>query len=294
MWRLEAVSPEAAMESGGTLLCSLRVSLPSGYPFCAQKPEASIGGGIDVELAAPGSLGREAMKAVSRSAHLQAAQLRAESSATGAPLRVIQGLVDWVQGTEMHELAAASVCPSRSRSADEGRVRAFVRFHHVQSLMKRTYMRMWAEDLGVAALLAVGQPGMLLAEGPESSLRAFLERAMKTVHWGPTPARLVFSSPASSIPAAPRAKSLRSSSVLAANGLDEVSDVFPGCIAPGAAYNGRDSINYMKLAQELASIGLVAASEELQGLARSAFAHSDGRVQEASDGSGWVGYLGYV
>ncbi|OLP96323.1 hypothetical protein AK812_SmicGene21460 [Symbiodinium microadriaticum] len=179
----------ATVLDGGTRI--RRFTLPTTYPT----PTASAAGGytgmlpdggdFDVEIAAPGSLGREAMKIVSRAAFVRLAELRSEAGAR--PPKVIKGMITWMQSTELHELAASSCQPPRSLNG--GLVRAFVRYHHVQSLMKRSYMRMWAEDLGVAALLAVGQPGMLLAVGPEGPLKAFLDRAMKMVHWGPTPAR---------------------------------------------------------------------------------------------------------
>ena len=174
----------------------------------------------------------------------------------------------------MHELAA-SVCTSRSEDSEES-VRAIVRFHHVQSRMKRGYLRLWADDLEIRALLAVGQPGMLLAEGPLSKLQAFLDRAMKMLHWGPTPCRIV--------------ASCKATGLLLSPGLAEVSDVFPHAVKAGGAYNHRDSIDFQRLAQALVQAGHTDSGSLLQSLASSAFAHTDGRVQEASDGSGWVGY----
>ncbi|CAE7764152.1 unnamed protein product, partial [Symbiodinium necroappetens] len=86
------------------------------------------------------------MKIVSRAAFVRLAELRSEAGAR--PPKVIKGMITWMQSTELHELAASSCQPPRSLNG--GLVRAFVRYHHVQSLMKRSYMRMWAEDLGVA------------------------------------------------------------------------------------------------------------------------------------------------
>ena len=91
LWRVEAKCPEA----GSRLPCSLRLTLPTA------------GAGADVEVAAPGALGREAMRAVSRSAYCRLVELSAE----GLPL--IEGMARWVQATELHELAA-SHCPARA------------------------------------------------------------------------------------------------------------------------------------------------------------------------------------
>ncbi|CAE7307753.1 unnamed protein product, partial [Symbiodinium pilosum] len=186
--------------------------------------------------------------------------------------------------TELHELAASSCQPSRTLGG--GLVRAFVRYHHVQSLMKRSYMRMWAEDLGVAAILAVGQPGMLLAVGPEGPLKAFLDRAMKMVHWGPTPSRLVASSPVT----AADFGSVQEGAPLTVPGLREVSEAFPQAVRRGGSYNGRDCVDFVALAEALRFGGHGSAAAELQKLTKTAFAHQDGRVEEAWDGSGWVGY----
>ena len=113
-----AVAPGEAKypEAGSRLPCSLSLTLST---------DSGVG---DVEVAAPGALGREAMRAVSRAAYCRLVELRKE----GLPL--IEGLTSWVQATELHELAAAQ-CPPRA--GPTGLVRAFVRFHHVQSLMKR-------------------------------------------------------------------------------------------------------------------------------------------------------------
>eukprot|EP00913_Durusdinium_trenchii_P000996 g919.t1 len=71
------------------------------------------------------------MKAVSRAAYCRLSEL---CQAQGS---LIRGMVDWVQSTELHELAASYCQPPMGRCAGGGLVRAFVRFHHVQSLMKR-------------------------------------------------------------------------------------------------------------------------------------------------------------
>ncbi|CAJ1391877.1 unnamed protein product [Effrenium voratum] len=178
MWRLEAANPAA----GSKLPCTLRLTLPPGYPGGGGGGYGGAGD-FDAEVAAPGSLGREAMKVVSRHAYCRLCEMRSKGA--------VRGMVDWVQSTELHELAAASFRPRELRG---GLVRAFVRYHHVQSTMKRSYMNLWALELGVTALLSAGQPAMLLAIGPEGQLKAFLDRAMKVVHWGPTPSRLVASS----------------------------------------------------------------------------------------------------
>lgn len=88
---------------------------------------------------------------------------------------------------------------------------------------------MWAEDLDVAALLAAGQPAMLLVEGPRCAVRAYLDRATKIMHWGPTPARLVGSA----------SMTLGSGSALP-KGWAEVADKYPHVVSRGGTYNGRD------------------------------------------------------
>ncbi|CAJ1339162.1 unnamed protein product [Effrenium voratum] len=152
------------------------------------------------------------------------------------------------------------------------------------STSSRSYMNLWALELGVTALLSAGQPAMLLAIGPEGQLKAFLDRAMKVVHWGPTPSRLVASSSVKpgEMESAPAGAPLTQPGVL------EVAEVFPRSVRPGAGYNGRDCVDFPRLAEELGRFHGEAA-RELQMLAKSAFAHQDGRVEEALDG-GWVGY----
>ncbi|CAJ1430751.1 unnamed protein product [Effrenium voratum] len=268
MWRLEAANPAA----GSKLPCTLRLTLPPGYPGGGGGGYGGAGD-FDAEVAAPGSLGREAMKVVSRHAYCRLCEMRSKGA--------VRGMVDWVQSTELHELAAASFRPRELRG---GLVRAFVRYHHVQSTMKRSYMNLWALELGVTALLSAGQPAMLLAIGPEGQLKAFLDRAMKVVHWGPTPSRLVASSSVKpgEMESAPAGAPLTQPGVL------EVAEVFPRSVRPGAGYNGRDCVDFPRLAEELGRFHGEAA-RELQMLAKSAFAHQDGRVEEALDG-GWVGY----
>eukprot|EP00434_Breviolum_minutum_P013641 symbB.v1.2.012026.t1/scaffold791.1/size175533/13 len=277
MWRIEASNPEA----GSTLPCSLRLTLPPTFPGSLPTASGLGNSGFDVEVSAPGALGREAMKAVSRAAYCRLSELL-----SGGSQQLIRSLVEWVQSTELHDLAASFYQPPKGKGGTPGLVRAFVRFHHVQSLMKRSYMRLWAEDLGVAALLATGQPGMLLAIGPAAPLRAFLDRAMKCCHWGPTPCRIVASSsvmteelerPLAGLP-------------LTEPGLKEVADAFPRAVRQGEAYNGRDCIDFHVLAQELQRVGHREAAKDLEVLANTAFAHQDGRVEESQDGSGWVGY----
>lgn len=145
--------------------------------------------------------------------------------------------------------------------------------------MKRGYLSLWAADLGVAALLSAGQPAMLLVEGPHPAVRAYLQCARGVLHWGPTPARLV----GSTLIAEDGEKTLP-------EGLREVADAFPAVVAPGGTYNGRDSTDFAALAGALAAAGHGGAAADLRALCATAFAHAGGRVPEASDGSGWVGY----
>eukprot|EP00913_Durusdinium_trenchii_P000995 g918.t1 len=65
-------------------------------------------------------------------------------------------------------------------------------------------------------------------------------------------------------------------------GLLEVAEAFPLAVRVGEAYNGRDC--------ELQRVGHLAAARDLEALAKTAYAHQNGRVEEQSDGSGWVGY----
>lgn len=286
LWRLSAADPEAASEAGGTLPCTLRATLPPGYP--AVPPTERHGGGF--EVVATGSLGREASRAVSRAAHGHLAGLVADAASQQATAAgYLTALAFWVQESELHELAASTwqPVPERSRPVTpsggdaDGRVRAFVRFHHVQSRMKRGYMRMWAHDLGVSALLAGGQPAMVMAEGPRDGLRAFIDRSTKACHWGPTPARLVGSFPVN--PAVGARMPV---------GLQAAAEAFPGTVAHQGTYNGRDCVDFAALAAALQSEGYEPASRELRSLSGTggAFAHTAGRVEEALDGSGWVGY----
>merc|ERR1711974_558418 len=61
-------------------------------------------------------------------------------------------------------------------------------------------------------------------------------------------------------------------------------------VTPGGTYNGRDCVDFAAVAGCLAREGHVAAARELDMLVSTAFAHVEGRVKEAEDGSGWVGY----
>eukprot|EP00927_Polykrikos_kofoidii_P050859 TRINITY_DN44708_c0_g1_i1.p1 TRINITY_DN44708_c0_g1~~TRINITY_DN44708_c0_g1_i1.p1 ORF type:complete len:447 (+),score=53.80 TRINITY_DN44708_c0_g1_i1:57-1397(+) len=259
---------------GAEIVSSLTATLPQGYPYVA--PLESEGG--DVEVVSTGNLGKDAAKIVSRAAHVKVAELR-ETSVASVPGNYLVGLVDWLQQLEVHELAASYF--SLPRSPELGRVRAFVRFHHVAALFKRRYLRLWAEDLGIAALLAGGQPAMLLAEGPVGALRAYLSRAMKVLHWGPTPSRLVASTPM---------QDLEINGAALPTGLQDASELFPSTVDLEGTYNGRQSVDFVALARHLLSAGHTAAAKELRSLLDSAFAHIDGRVQEAHDGSGWIGY----
>lgn len=273
MWRLSAAAP-CADEIVGALPCHMRISLPVNYPLV---PLAECHGG-SVDLAAPGALGREASRIVSRAAHAKLSELCSAAKDRGAAEYIIS-LVDWVESTELHELAAASCQPARLSEPEVGRIRAFVRFHHVASRMKREYMRLWAEDLGVGALLAAGQPAMLLAEGPAGAVKAFIDRATKMLHWGPTPCRLVGSSSVADGSGEPLAV-----------GLVEVAEAFPRAVAPGGTYNGRDSVDFGALADALEEARHTDAARQLRSLQGAAFAHVNGRVQESDDGTGWVGY----
>merc|ERR1740129_484215 len=148
--------------------------------------------------------------------------------------------------------------------------------------MKRGYMRLWAEDLGIAALVSVGQPAMLLAEGRVPPLHAFIERCTKVPHWGPTPACLVGSAQmVEPFPACERRLPL---------GLREVAEAFPRAVTRNGTYNGRDCVHFDVLADCLEKAGHLSAATELRGLLWTAFAHEGGRVEEALDGSGWIGY----
>lgn len=270
LWRLSAVAPMIATHVGGSLLCCLRVALPLKYPLVSLL--TGRGGRVDVN--SPGVLGKHAANILTQSARNKLSELHGHGVAEQIIL-----LVDWLQDTEMHELTAASFQASTSGAITSGHVRAFVRFHHVLCVMKQSYMRMWAEDLGVAALLAAGQPAMLLVEGPRSSVSAFVDRATKVMHWGPTPARLVYSMPVYKGPD----KSLHL-------GLTDVKDMFPNVIAPNGTYNGRDSVDYSGLACSLREAGHVGAAEALKSLSGNAFAHVKGRVRENPNGGGWIGY----
>lgn len=270
MWRLG---------DGQALTCELKVHLPLDYPVVFSP---ALGGHI--AISSSGNLGREAAKIVSTLAHVTVAQLRSDgafsSSDSEAP-RYLLYLAEWLESIELHELAAAQIQPSPSESCD-ALSRAFVRFHHVASPMKRSYMRMWADDLGVSALLAAGQPAMLLAEGPFAHVKAYIERATKVCHWGPTPAKLVAATsldPQTQRRERPLPK-----------GLVEVVERFPQCVVVSGTYNERDCVNYSTLADELRLLGHEGAAAELKGLLSCAFAHRDGRVEESLDGSGWVGY----
>eukprot|EP00928_Gymnodinium_smaydae_P073162 TRINITY_DN56406_c0_g1_i1.p1 TRINITY_DN56406_c0_g1~~TRINITY_DN56406_c0_g1_i1.p1 ORF type:complete len:468 (+),score=24.94 TRINITY_DN56406_c0_g1_i1:45-1406(+) len=267
LWRLEASAPTGAAECGGSLTCTLRATLPAAYPL-ARLSEGQSG---TFEVSASGSLGREASKIVSTAAHAQLAEMRARGVS-----ECLTGIVEWVEATELHELAAASYQPCRAQ--DSGKVRAFVRFHHVLSRMKRGYMELWAGDLGVSAVLSSGQPAMLLAEGPRNAVQAFIQRATKCPHWGPTPARLVGSAP------------IAETDTCLPLGLREVAEVFPAAVVRKGTYNGRDCVKFDTLADLLEGAKHVAAANELRALLSTAFAHKEGRVEEASDGSGWVGY----
>merc|ERR1719247_1090598 len=145
--------------------------------------------------------------------------------------------------------------------------------------MKRGYMRIWAEDLGVGALVSAGQPAILLAEGRHNDVRAYIDRVTKMIHWGPTPARMVSSSCVADGDGEPLPI-----------GLMQVSEKFPIAVSPGGTYNGRDCIDFSMLAGCLGKAGHAAAARELEALVSTAFAHVEGRVKEADDGSGWVGY----
>jgi len=267
MWRLEHNSYGAVLESGGALPCILHVSLPVTYPLTPLLQAH----GASLELASPGSLGREGAKVVTRAlcgrvSEMFAATLDAEGC--------LHDIIDWVESTELHELAASAFQPRSACFTTH--VRACVRFHHVMSMMKREYMRLWAEDLGVGALLASGQPAMLLVEGTDSEVRAFLDRVMKALHWGPTPSRLVSSEVCSEGERLP-------------GGLNEVSVSYPNAVSPGGTYNGRDCVDFRVLAEELARVGQTGASLQLKSVA-AAFFHENGRVEESPDGTGWVGY----
>lgn len=270
-WRLSSASPAGALECGGALPCFLRVALPQGYPIV---PPTSHHG--SVEVLSPGALGREAARVLSRAAQEKVSEVCHATPAGGAAEHLV-ALVEWLENTELLEFAANScqlVAPSGTPSCQ---VRAFVRFHHVQSIMKLSYLRLWAEDLGIAAVLAAGQPGMLLAEGPRGAIQAYLHRATKILHWGPTPARLV----ASAVVEEGGGAALRP-------GLVEASEDFPAVVTAGGTYNGRDSIDFAGLAHALARAGHVGAASELRALLPSAFAHARGRVKESADG--WLGY----
>jgi len=278
LWRLAASDPEAAEEIGNALPCHARVVLPAGYPLTP----LTQGHGGSIELSVSGTLGREASAVASREAHVKMGELHRESTRVGAaaPAEYLLGLVDWISSTELHELGAAVYQSSGpTGSSPSAHVRAFVRFHHVLARMKRAYMRMWAEDLEVGALLAAGQPAMLLVEGPVSNVRALISRVTKAIHWGPTPARIVGSQACSSDDG-------RSLQV----GLVEAGEAFPEAVARNGTYNGRDSVDYALLGRKLTEAGYSGAGRELLKLSSDAFAHVNGRVQDAEDGTGWVGY----
>jgi len=269
MWRLTAVYPANAGE--GVIRCTLRATLPLTFA------SLSSGQGISIEIFATGEMGRLASTVVSRAAHAKLAELRRAGQSSIA--QCVMGIIEWVENAEVLELAASMCAPAPPPGNACSCIRAFVRFHHCLGLMKRGYMRLWADDLGLGALLAVGQPAMLLAEGPADAVCAFVDRVTKLIHWGPTPARLVGSTAVgdddgSRLP----------------SGLREVLDVYAGCVSPNGTYNGRHSTNYIALAAALGKAGHTAAAQELRDLAASAFAHVDGRVAEAADGTGWVGY----
>merc|ERR1712087_221376 len=106
---------------------------------------------------------------------------------------------------------------------------------------------------------------MLLAEGPRCAVQAFIDRAMKCPHWGPTPARLVGSAV------------IAEDDLLLTSGLREVSQAFPSAVSRNGSYNGRDCIDFALLAGLLRKAGHIAASKELEGLVNTAYAHVDGR-----------------
>eukprot|EP00931_Biecheleriopsis_adriatica_P123391 TRINITY_DN98426_c0_g1_i1.p1 TRINITY_DN98426_c0_g1~~TRINITY_DN98426_c0_g1_i1.p1 ORF type:complete len:466 (+),score=79.54 TRINITY_DN98426_c0_g1_i1:74-1399(+) len=266
MWRLSAAYPDL----GGTNHCTLRVTLPISPRDRTR--------GLAFEVFAVGEMGRQASALLSQAAHAKLAELRRGEPAPSA-VTCITGIAEWVENTELLELASSLCAPAPSIGKPVASIRAFVRFHHVLGLFKRGYMRLWAEDLGLGALLAVGQPAMLLAEGPADSMRSYIERVTKLVHWGPTPARLVGSTALGESDGTPLPL-----------GLKEVMEVFPGAVIPNGTYNGRHSTNYAALAAALGKAGHTTAGKELMELSSSAFAHVDGRVVEAADGSGWIGY----
>jgi len=268
LWRLGAVAPLIAAQSGGAMACCLRISLPVMYPMV---PLLGGPGGY-AEVSSPGALGKHAARIITQAAHAKLAESQVAAEQ-------ILCLVDWIQGTELHECAAAALRPDAAHQADNGHVRAFVRFHHVLCVMKQCYLRMWAEDLDVAALLAAGQPAMLLVEGPRCAVRVYLDRATKIMHWGPTPARLVASAPLYKCDDKPLCI-----------GLTDVAEAFPNVVAPNGTYNERDCIDYVALADCLGKSGHCGAARALSSLVAFEFAHVRGRVKEAGKRGGWIGY----
>jgi len=270
LWRLGA-----AFQKDLTMLVTLRVSLPSKYPTV---PLVQPHGGY-VEVLAPGELGRPGSKIVTEAARRKLSEDQ-KTTPAGSVAESLLSLVDWIENTELHELAAAACQPDRSDKS--GPVRAFVRFHHILAITKRCYMGIWAQDLGLGALLAPGQPGLLLVEGLRGVVSAYIHLVTSVLHWGPTPARLVGSTPVAkgdghSLP----------------RGLKEVSDRFPSVVTPQGTYNQRDCTDFIMLAGSLTAAGHTAAGREMRLLVDSAgpaspFAHTKGRVKEGSDG--WVGY----
>lgn len=265
-WRLSASYPDEFGENGGSS-CTLRASCTA----------TSSRQNTSVEIFATGEMGRLASTLVSRAANGKLSEMR-RTGPIGFAESVL-AISDWIENTELLELAASMGAPAPPGGSNIGRIRAFVRFHHVLGPMKRAYMRLWAEDLAVGSILAVGQPAMLLVEGDADGVRAFVDRVTKLVHWGPTPSMLVASSVVGDADGVPLQV-----------GTKEVLDLFPETVTPNGTYNGRHSTDYNALATALLKAGHTGAAEELRVLSSSAFAHRDGRVAEAEDGTGWVGY----
>eukprot|EP01062_Namystynia_karyoxenos_P032524 TRINITY_DN23990_c0_g1_i1.p1 TRINITY_DN23990_c0_g1~~TRINITY_DN23990_c0_g1_i1.p1 ORF type:complete len:411 (+),score=62.37 TRINITY_DN23990_c0_g1_i1:71-1303(+) len=255
-----------------TVACDTTFTLPPGYPLRA--PVEQHGGDVSVQMT--GHLTRQTQALLSRELHslCSAMRERGAKAGRGAPQYVVE-CVDWLRSTELHAHAAALV-PRRPRKA---RRRLWLRLHHIESQLKRAYAAKWAAELGVSGLLCAAQPALAVVEGEQGAVECWAERFTTVLHWGPTPCKQLLSTLGAS----------GGSDLPLSGGLLEVGERYPECVATGGCYNGRDTVDYAQLEAALRQDGCLSAAADLCRLLP-CMAHDGGRVEEAPDGSGWVGY----
>eukprot|EP01065_Artemidia_motanka_P020293 TRINITY_DN24310_c0_g1_i1.p1 TRINITY_DN24310_c0_g1~~TRINITY_DN24310_c0_g1_i1.p1 ORF type:complete len:357 (+),score=124.60 TRINITY_DN24310_c0_g1_i1:59-1129(+) len=260
-----AVSSRDCRTDSAALNCEVRFSLPPRYPRVG--PLEQDGGAVEVKLT--GHLTKQAQAYITRTVHSLLFDLR------GSPdPRFMTACVEWLQGTELHEFAAAAV---PRKLSDRSPRRMWLRLHHIESELKRLYARLWAEQLKVGGLVCVGQPALVMVEGPAAAVGVWHECFTTVLHWGPTPCHTLLDQP------------LQADDPVGSC-LVELRQLYPRCVSVGGAYNGRDAVDFDRLERALAETGRVSAAQQLRRLLPCVEHDGAGRVREAADGSGWVGY----